>query len=63
MAEVYEKPWIEKYRPEFLEDVVGKLYIKSKIIFLGNREVIMQLKNIAQLGNVPNMIMVVIYNF
>jgi hypothetical protein len=25
MAEVYEKPWIEKYRPERLNEVVGKI--------------------------------------
>ena len=24
-TEIFEKPWIEKYRPEFLEEVVGKL--------------------------------------
>ncbi len=31
------------------------------IILIGNREVIIQLKNIAELGNVPNMILVVNY--
>jgi len=25
--QIFEKPWIEKYRPEFLDDVVGKLLI------------------------------------
>jgi replication factor C subunit 2/4 len=47
MAEMFERPWIEKYRPEYLNDVVG------------NKEVIMQLKHIAEQGNVPNMILVV----
>ena len=57
MTEIFEKPWIEKYRPENLNDVFGKKYINLP----GNREVILQLKNIAQLGNVPNMILVVKY--
>ena len=46
-TEIFEKPWIEKYRPEFLNEVVG------------NKDVIIQLKNVAQIGNVPNMILVV----
>lgn len=25
MAEVFDRPWIEKYRPEFLHDVVGTI--------------------------------------
>jgi hypothetical protein len=28
--QIFEKPWIEKYRPEYLEDVVGKNLIYYK---------------------------------
>jgi hypothetical protein len=30
MTEIFEKPWIEKYRPEYLEDVVGKYTTKNR---------------------------------
>jgi replication factor C subunit 2/4 len=40
-------PFVEKYRPETLEDVVG------------NTIAIEQLKNIVQFGNMPNLILVV----
>ena len=39
--------WLEKYRPVTLDDV------------LGNEEAVLQLKAIAQEGNIPNMILVV----
>ena len=39
--------WLEKYRPQVLEEVHG------------NEESLTVLKNIAALGNVPNMILVV----
>lgn len=39
--------WLEKYRPQVLEEVQG------------NVESLTVLKNIAALGNVPNMILVV----
>jgi hypothetical protein len=55
MTEIFDKPWIEKYRPEYLNDVVGK-----KSHNPGNTEVVSQLRIIAQKGNVPNMILVVI---
>jgi replication factor C subunit 2/4 len=42
MADV---PWVEKYRPEFLTDVVG------------NTEAVSRLHAIAQVGNVPNIIL------
>ena len=41
----FESPWIEKYRPEFLSDVVG------------NTEAVSRLRAIAQVGNVPNIIL------
>ena len=41
----YEVPWVEKYRPEFLTDVVG------------NTEAVSRLHAIAQVGNVPNIIL------
>lgn len=42
---IFDAPWIEKYRPQKLEDVVG------------NQDVVQQLKTIIEQGNVPNMIM------
>lgn len=41
----YEAPWIEKYRPEYLSDIVG------------NREAVERLATIAQVGNLPNIIL------
>lgn len=41
----FEAPWIEKYRPEFLRDVVG------------NSEAISRLSAIAKVGNLPNIIL------
>jgi len=41
----YESPWIEKYRPETLDDVVG------------NEETLVRLRAIAQDGNMPNLIL------
>lgn len=41
----YEAPWIEKYRPEYLRDIVG------------NRDAVERLSAIAQVGNLPNIIL------
>eukprot|EP00339_Tiarina_fusa_P026971 CAMPEP_0117019968 /NCGR_PEP_ID=MMETSP0472-20121206/15239_1 /TAXON_ID=693140 ORGANISM="Tiarina fusus, Strain LIS" /NCGR_SAMPLE_ID=MMETSP0472 /ASSEMBLY_ACC=CAM_ASM_000603 /LENGTH=339 /DNA_ID=CAMNT_0004725049 /DNA_START=112 /DNA_END=1131 /DNA_ORIENTATION=+ len=41
----YEVPWIEKYRPQKLEDVVG------------NEETLIRLQSIAKDGNLPNLIL------
>ena len=41
-------PWIEKYRPKTLDDVVG------------NPEIIIRLKEFSKIGNVPNLIISVI---
>jgi replication factor C subunit 2/4 len=41
----FEAPWIEKYRPEFLKDIVG------------NTEAVSRLATIAQIGNLPNIIL------
>ncbi len=41
----YEAPWIEKYRPQFLTDIVG------------NREAVERLTAIASMGNLPNIIL------
>ncbi len=43
--ETFETPWVEKYRPEFLRDVVG------------NEEAVTRLAAIAQTGNLPNIIL------
>lgn len=43
--ENFELPWIEKYRPEFLSDVVG------------NGEAVSRLSAIATVGNLPNIIL------
>jgi len=40
-----EVPWLEKYRPKKLEDIVG------------NHEILVRLKVIAQSGNMPNVIL------
>ena len=42
----FERPFVEKYRPETLEDVVG------------NKFAIDQLKAIVKFGNMPNLILV-----
>lgn len=41
----FESPWIEKYRPELLRDVVG------------NTEAVSRLQAIAEVGNLPNIIL------
>jgi replication factor C subunit 2/4 len=41
----YEAPWIEKYRPELLTDIVG------------NSEAVERLTAIAHMGNLPNIIL------
>ena len=41
----YQQPWIEKYRPQKLEDVVG------------NEETLVRLQAIASDGNLPNLIL------
>jgi replication factor C subunit 2/4 len=41
----FEVPWVEKYRPEFLNDIVG------------NEEAVSRLSAIAQVGNLPNIIL------
>ncbi|KZV74866.1 P-loop containing nucleoside triphosphate hydrolase protein [Peniophora sp. CONT] len=43
-AEPYELPWVEKYRPNLLDDVVG------------NKDTIDRLKVIAKQGNVPHLV-------
>jgi len=45
MTANYEAPWVEKYRPEFLSEVVG------------NSEAVSRLRAIAQAGNIPNIIL------
>lgn len=42
----YQAPWVEKYRPRRLDDVVG------------NEETVDRLKAIAKHGNMPNIILV-----
>ena len=41
----FEQPWIEKYRPKVLDDVVG------------NEEAVQRLNAIAEMGNLPNIIL------
>ena len=43
--EAFESPWIEKYRPQFLKDIVG------------NTESVSRLQAIAEVGNLPNIIL------
>lgn len=45
--QAFEMPYVEKYRPVTLEDVVG------------NNQAIDQLKSIVKFGNMPNLILVV----
>jgi replication factor C subunit 2/4 len=40
-----EVPWVEKYRPQVLDDVVG------------NEETISRLRSVAAQGNLPNVIL------
>ena len=40
-----ELPWVEKYRPRVLEDIVG------------NEEIVQRLQVIAQTGNMPHMLL------
>ena len=44
-TDAFEVPWVEKYRPEFLRDIVG------------NQEAVSRLSAIAQAGNLPNIIL------
>jgi len=46
MAQAFEVPFVEKYRPDTLEDVVG------------NTQAIDQLRAIVKFGNMPNLILV-----
>jgi replication factor C subunit 2/4 len=56
----FEVPYVEKYRPVTLEDVVGK---QSSITHcVGNVQAIEQLKSIVKFGNMPNLILVVSEN-
>lgn len=41
----YESPWIERYRPQTLDEVVG------------NEETLVRLRAIGQDGNMPNLIL------
>ena len=41
----YQVPWIEKFRPQLLKDVVG------------NEETLIRLQAIAEDGNLPNLIL------
>eukprot|EP01035_Chromulina_nebulosa_P017140 gene17140-22654_t len=41
----YESPWVEKYRPEYLKDIVG------------NSEAVSRLISISKVGNLPNIIL------
>jgi replication factor C subunit 2/4 len=41
----YQVPWVEKYRPRVLEDVVG------------NEETVSRLRAISRTGNLPNLIL------
>ena len=43
--EFFDRPWIEKYRPMNLNEVVG------------NEDIVNQLRNIASQGNIPNLIL------
>jgi replication factor C subunit 2/4 len=43
--EGYQTPWVEKYRPRHLDDVVG------------NDETLVRLRAIAKDGNLPNLIL------
>jgi replication factor C subunit 2/4 len=44
-AKSYDIPWVEKYRPRSLEDVVG------------NEETLVRLRAIGEDGNMPNLIL------
>jgi replication factor C subunit 2/4 len=41
----FEAPWIEKYRPTYLSDIVG------------NPDAVNRLYSISQVGNLPNIIL------
>lgn len=51
MEDIFEKPYVEKYRPVTLDEVVG------------NKFAVDQLKSIVVYGNMPNLILVVKFNF
>jgi replication factor C subunit 2/4 len=44
-AKKYDTPWVEKYRPRNLDDVVG------------NEDTLVRLRAIAEDGNMPNLIL------
>jgi len=45
MAETFEQPWLEKYRPQVIADIVG------------NEETVGRLQVLAEQGNMPNLIL------
>ena len=44
-SESFEQPWLEKYRPQLIRDIVG------------NEETVGRLEVLAQQGNMPNLIL------
>lgn len=62
MEEIFERPFVEKYRPETLDEVVGNNYLLLfSLLLIGNKFAVEQLKAIVKFGNMPNLILVVIH--
>lgn len=54
----FDLPWVEKYRPQLLSDMVGTRLLASHER-VGNEPIIERLKVVAAKGNMPHLLLAV----